>query len=158
MIKTITLGTFGAVLMAACLMALPADANAYSNNYCREYTRTVYIGGCSQDAFGTACLQPDGSWMIVGEGLGNDIPANVSQVDYVIRDNNRYITPNRVVYYNTRPVYHRPHPAPVVIWHKNDHRYYRNGKYVNYNPGWSGHGHHHKHKNHHGRGRGHNHR
>lgn len=34
--------------------------------FCREYQTTVTVGGSTQDAFGTACLQPDGSWKIVG--------------------------------------------------------------------------------------------
>lgn len=33
--------------------------------YCREYQQTVTIGGETQQAYGTACRQPDGSWMIV---------------------------------------------------------------------------------------------
>lgn len=33
--------------------------------YCREYTQTVVIGGQAQQAYGTACRQPDGSWLIV---------------------------------------------------------------------------------------------
>lgn len=33
--------------------------------YCREYTQTVVIGGRSQQAYGTACRQADGSWMII---------------------------------------------------------------------------------------------
>lgn len=156
MLKTIILGAFGLAVAAASLFAAPADANAYGNDYCREYTRTVYIGGRTQDAYGTACLQSDGSWMIVGEGLGNDIPSNTSQIDYVIHDNNRYVTPNRVVYYNARPTYqHRVQPVPSFIWYKNDNRYYRNGRHVNYNRQWHGHN---NHKYNHGRGRGHNHR
>jgi surface antigen len=34
--------------------------------YCREYQHTIYIGGRPQEAYGTACRQPDGSWQIVG--------------------------------------------------------------------------------------------
>jgi surface antigen len=37
----------------------------YSDNSClqeREYQTTVYVGGKEVDAYGTACLQPDGSW------------------------------------------------------------------------------------------------
>ena len=34
--------------------------------FCREYQTTVTVGGRSESAFGTACLQPDGSWKIVG--------------------------------------------------------------------------------------------
>ena len=33
--------------------------------YCREYSQTVKIGGREQPAYGTACRQPDGSWLIV---------------------------------------------------------------------------------------------
>ncbi len=32
--------------------------------YCREYRQTVIIGGQEQDAYGTACRQPDGTWEI----------------------------------------------------------------------------------------------
>tara|TARA_R100000808_G_C2138993_1_gene146973 strand:- start:311 stop:781 length:471 start_codon:yes stop_codon:yes gene_type:complete len=31
---------------------------------CREFTQTVMIGGQSQQAYGTACRQADGSWKI----------------------------------------------------------------------------------------------
>ena len=32
--------------------------------YCREYQQTVTIGGKTEDAHGTACRQPDGSWRV----------------------------------------------------------------------------------------------
>jgi surface antigen len=32
--------------------------------YCREYRQDVVIGGEKQQAYGTACRQPDGSWQI----------------------------------------------------------------------------------------------
>lgn len=35
-----------------------------NNVYCREYQQTVTIGGNTEDAFGTACRQPDGSWKV----------------------------------------------------------------------------------------------
>lgn len=35
-----------------------------SGQYCREYRQTVMIGGQHQEAYGTACRQPDGSWLI----------------------------------------------------------------------------------------------
>lgn len=34
--------------------------------YCREYQTVVTIGGRAEQAYGTACRQPDGSWQIVG--------------------------------------------------------------------------------------------
>lgn len=41
------------------------DGNDAGGNYCREYQTTVNIGGQSQQAYGTACQQPDGSWKVV---------------------------------------------------------------------------------------------
>ncbi|HZS85111.1 MAG TPA: hypothetical protein VFA50_19710 [Stellaceae bacterium] len=32
---------------------------------CREYTTTSIVGGQPQQLYGTACLQPDGTWRIV---------------------------------------------------------------------------------------------
>lgn len=32
--------------------------------YCREFQQTVYVDGRMQDAHGTACREPDGSWRI----------------------------------------------------------------------------------------------
>jgi surface antigen len=37
---------------------------AASGQYCREYRQDVIIGGEKQQAYGTACRQPDGSWKI----------------------------------------------------------------------------------------------
>ena len=36
-----------------------------SGQYCREYQQTVTVGGETQQAYGTACRQPDGTWQIV---------------------------------------------------------------------------------------------
>ncbi len=33
--------------------------------YCREYQTTVNVGGQVEQAYGSACRQPDGSWQIV---------------------------------------------------------------------------------------------
>lgn len=33
--------------------------------YCREYQQTITVGGKTEQAYGTACRQPDGSWKIV---------------------------------------------------------------------------------------------
>lgn len=33
--------------------------------YCREYQQTVSVGGKTEQAYGRACRQPDGSWKIV---------------------------------------------------------------------------------------------
>jgi surface antigen len=38
---------------------------SYSTANCREYSGTIMIDGQEQRSYGTACLQPDGSWRIV---------------------------------------------------------------------------------------------
>ena len=37
-----------------------------SGQYCREFQQTITVGGQTEDAYGTACREPDGSWRIVG--------------------------------------------------------------------------------------------
>jgi hypothetical protein len=39
--------------------------NARTHNYCREFSQTVRIGDRTQESYGTACLQSDGTWRIV---------------------------------------------------------------------------------------------
>jgi surface antigen len=38
---------------------------ASSGSYCRQYETSVNIGGKLENAYGTACRQPDGTWKIV---------------------------------------------------------------------------------------------
>lgn len=38
---------------------------APTGEYCREYQQTVTVGGKSEEAYGKACRQPDGSWKII---------------------------------------------------------------------------------------------
>jgi surface antigen len=38
---------------------------ASTGEYCREFRQNVQVGGQTQQAYGTACRQPDGSWRIV---------------------------------------------------------------------------------------------
>jgi len=35
-----------------------------SGDYCREFQQTISVGGQSQQGYGTACRQPDGTWKI----------------------------------------------------------------------------------------------
>jgi hypothetical protein len=64
----------------------PAAAGAGAGNApgldadgCREYTQTIRIGDEEHQAFGRACLQPDGSWRIHppanGPAAGQAVPA-----------------------------------------------------------------------------------
>lgn len=44
---------------------------AYQDNagrHCREFQQTVTIGGKTEEAYGTACRMPDGSWKIISTG------------------------------------------------------------------------------------------
>ena len=34
------------------------------DQYCREFQQTIVVGGKKQNAYGTACRQPDGQWKI----------------------------------------------------------------------------------------------
>ena len=40
----------------------PTRTYQYGGGYCREYTQTIYVGGRTQEGYGNACRQPDGSW------------------------------------------------------------------------------------------------
>ncbi len=37
-----------------------------AGNYCREFRSTITVEGKTDQAYGTACRQPDGTWHIVG--------------------------------------------------------------------------------------------
>jgi surface antigen len=43
----------------------PVRTTETNGTVCREYQQTVTVGGQTQEGFGTACRQPDGSWRIV---------------------------------------------------------------------------------------------
>ncbi len=43
----------------------PAPTRLRNDAQCREYQSTVMVGGRPQSSYGTACLQPDGTWRIV---------------------------------------------------------------------------------------------
>lgn len=56
------------VVQQPVYVAAPAVQNvSYAGNsgYCREYNTTSRIGGRIQTTYGTACMQPDGSWQRV---------------------------------------------------------------------------------------------
>ncbi|WP_245987092.1 RT0821/Lpp0805 family surface protein [Azospirillum thermophilum] len=42
------------------------DGYAQGGAYCREFQQTIVVGGRTEQAHGTACREPDGSWKIVG--------------------------------------------------------------------------------------------
>lgn len=55
-----------AVLLSAVTILISTALHAYDNQpYCREYTETIKIGNELHEGYGTACMQPDGSWQKV---------------------------------------------------------------------------------------------
>jgi hypothetical protein len=44
---------------------VPAPTPDTTSGQCREYSSTTVIAGTPQQVYGTACLQPDGTWRIV---------------------------------------------------------------------------------------------
>jgi surface antigen len=44
------------------------DGYSASGSYCREFYQSVNIAGKSENAYGVACRQPDGTWRIVQAG------------------------------------------------------------------------------------------
>ena len=71
-----------ALAAAVPFMASVSPAQA-ADQYCREYTKTVTIGGRQQQAYGTACYQPDGSWEIVDlKGPNKEAVTQVREVIY----------------------------------------------------------------------------
>jgi surface antigen len=47
------------------VVATKEGKDAKSGLSCREFQQTITVGGNSENAYGTACLQADGSWKIV---------------------------------------------------------------------------------------------
>lgn len=42
-----------------------SQASYTDDRYCREYQAKTLIGNRTQNSYGTACMQPDGSWEII---------------------------------------------------------------------------------------------
>ncbi len=52
---------------AAGSVVATRDGTSSNGRYCREFQQTVTIGGRSEQAYGTACEQPDGAWQIISQ-------------------------------------------------------------------------------------------
>lgn len=76
-------------------------SNVVGNDYCREFTQTFTIGGKTQKGYGTACLQPDGSWEIQSpaqlppeESVAAAPPTRTTEtIQYVTRGERVYVVP-----------------------------------------------------------------
>lgn len=72
--------------------------------YCREYQQTVIVGGGQQQAYGTACRQPDGSWQIVRN-------AEPAPTQVVTQQTTRVYVREPVYVPRYRPAYYWPYPT-----------------------------------------------
>lgn len=51
-----------------------------AGQYCREFVTTIIVGGVEEPAYGTACRQPDGAWVIVPTDLAPEQQVHVERV------------------------------------------------------------------------------
>lgn len=75
-----------------------------SGHYCREFVTTIIIGGVEEPAYGTACRQPDGAWLIVPTDVA---PEQQVRVERVVE--RQYVYPYAYRYwYADYPYYYYP--------------------------------------------------
>lgn len=134
---------FLTIAAAAIAVSISAGSAEAGQRYCREYTKTIRVGGQLQSGYGTACMQPDGSWELVSY---NGQQALYDDVLYASRRGN-----GRVVRVERRPVsyWYQPYcpprsyyrPSTVFSfsfgdhdrrrhgrrWHDDDHHYHGRG-------------------------------
>ncbi len=119
-------------LAAGAFLAPLAFAHeAQARDYCREYQKSVSINGHRESGYGTACQQPDGSWMIVSSR------GDVDPFDALRARNVNIIAQHQPVYFSYgprfRPVtYYAYAPRPY-------YRHYRPGFYFGISQGWRDH-------------------
>jgi len=58
----------------AMMVSPAAPQAAQAPGTCREFQQTITIGGTTQEAYGTTCLQPDGSWKVTGAPQSQQSP------------------------------------------------------------------------------------
>lgn len=101
----------GVVAMGVLLSMAPDTAQASGDEYCREYTKRVVIGGRTEESYGTACLRPDGQWEIQNEPapVRYDVPAVnriPPRVTYVVHDTRPRYAPYWTAAYPPPRYYH----------------------------------------------------
>ncbi len=102
------------IFLAPLAFTQPAEAG----EYCREYQKSIRVGGHIESGYGTACMQPDGSWMIVSTR------GTVDPFDELRRQDVILVSDQRPVYYNYGPSY-----QPVTYFPRQ--RYYNTRHYSN---------------------------
>lgn len=134
-------------ILIAALTLLVANSAHAEEEYCREYNQTFTIGKKTQKGYGTACLQPDGSWKIVSQ----DDPVNTNinpdnqpeNVKYIVREEQVYVVPPQpfiapLVYprgYNRFDRFNRYDRYDRYNRYNRYDRHNRYNRYNNYNSG-----------------------
>lgn len=113
-------------LLGGLLAAIPVQAQA--QEYCREFNTTVTIGGVRQPAWGTSCLQPDGSWQVTSQPQPET--ATLTPDPAYLPEEQTYLVEEEPVYVS----HYVPAPRPQAMWsigYSNSdwrgHRGYRHG-------------------------------
>ena len=134
---------FPAVFIAVSTAGAGKSWANSDDEYCREFTQTIEVGGKKEEGYGTACQQPDGSWKVVEEsGLGSDEGESV----YTVENKRIYVEPSTTFIYERD--YYRPHYRPyyrpqigvVYVYpsHRNyNSRHYRSNRHYGHNRHYS---------------------
>ncbi|MCB1530608.1 MAG: hypothetical protein H6853_05580 [Rhodospirillales bacterium] len=109
-----------------------AEAAGKKDEYCREYVRTITIGNRTEEGYGTACLQPDGSWEIRNEYQQPVFSPAPQRIQTVIEKEVVYVNPRyypRRVFYREKPHDRYKHRSRYqnTHFHKNRHDKDRDG-------------------------------
>lgn len=87
------------LLAGGLVLGLSAVAHAQAAPYCREYTEKLKVGNRMEEGYGTACMQPDGSWKRVSEAVSPPALGAVEAVPEVTR----VVQQERIVYVPAAP-------------------------------------------------------
>ena len=94
------IATTALTLGAAAAHAQGVQDATTGGDYCREYQQTLTIAGKTQKGYGTACLQPDGSWELQNsepapapEDMSGPVPAPAPNMEYYVEESHVYVTP-----------------------------------------------------------------
>lgn len=130
------------------LLGIGVEVPAWADSYCREYTKTVNIGGRMEEAYGQACMQPDGSWQFYNERNGQMVPMrnivlppSVDVVPTTRYYSNLDVFLGPVGWY---PLFHNYHHGNRYYHYRNPHYYYHNQghSYRGYDRGYGSYHHH----------------
>ncbi|WP_429885766.1 RT0821/Lpp0805 family surface protein [Geoalkalibacter halelectricus] len=81
--------------------------------YCREFLTTIIVGGAEEQAYGTACREPDGSWVVVSDEMA---PESLRVVEKVI-ERHYYHPYGYRDWYAYHPYYYHPwYHSPRVFF------------------------------------------